>query len=206
MKPNGHVLTALTTFTATALAAVLLLPSGVNAAGSTFVKIQDFKSKSNSGKASVVGNRLLVGDGKGDLTVDGKVTVQGSVTASPPKITPLTLECEVIGSTTDGGAGCVMNVPAGKRFVVQTVSVVIDVNAGLTAGFYFQLNTGGTNAQISVPLIFQKRYAGNTRDTFVASSPSMTLYPDVGGSIGANFQRAGTTSFSGGAVLTGYVE
>jgi hypothetical protein len=200
MRPNGHVVTALATFTATATAAVLLLPTGVNAAGSTFVKIQDFKSKSNSGKASVIGNRLQVGDGSGALTVDG------TVTAKPPGTTPLALTCDV-SVPADSFQGCTMAVPAGRRLVVDTVSLVMDVaNTSGAPGAWVRTKVNGVDREFSIPLVYQRTYGGGTLNTYVAQQPSITLYPDPGTNMLGFVARAGTGTASARYTIVGHLE
>jgi hypothetical protein len=200
MKPRGHVLTALTTFTATALAAVLLLPSGVNAAGSTFVKIQDYKSKSNSGKAKVVANRLQVGDGSGALTVDG------TVTAKAPGTTPLVLTCDV-NVPTDSFQGCTMAVPAGRRFVVDTVSVIVDVanTSGSPAG-WVRTKTNGVDREFYIPLVYQRTYAGGTLLSYVGQQLGITLFPDPGTNMIGFLARSGSGTASGRYTIAGHLE
>lgn len=204
------------TIVAVVLAAALAMPVGVDAAGDTYVKIRDYKDKSSGGKASVVGNRLLVGDGSGPVTVDGSVqvagtvgvagpvTVNGTVTANPPGTTPLVLECSV-GAVGDGGSSCALAVPGGRRFVVETVSVAADVaSSGSRPGAFLIVTTGGVDHESSVPLVYQRTYG--VLDAIVSAQPSMTFYPDPGSTMYGGMSRAGNTQADFRFVVTGHLE
>ena len=207
VKTRSHVTTALATFAVTAIASLMLMPASVDAASATFVKIQDYKNKSKNGQASVVDNRLLVGDGAGPVTVDGSVRIDGpvavtgslSTTASPS--TPETLGCT--GQTIQGFSGCMMRVPDGARMTIETVSASVTLPTDDGATVQLGVTTAGVLRYYQVALA-RTRSAAST-DSYTTANPNLVLHPDPGSlvefEVYATSQRAGLSSW---IAISGY--
>ncbi len=180
--------------------ALFLVPAGVRAASS----LVTIAGPGGVGKAHVAHGKLLVGDGRGPLTIDGHVNVSAGapilVTDAPSK--PITLvEKEQLQPNTVATGGIVYTVPPGKRLVVETASVEFDVPATEHPSSFVGLTRSeGPNAtfRLEVPLVAQGQRTGTS---FWAGTVSARVYVEPGQQVLSSFGRD-ASSGTAGAILS----
>jgi hypothetical protein len=116
---------------------VLLIPAGVHAAG-TLVSIVDGNGTS---KANVDNGKLRIGDGNGALTVDGRIREFG---------TPVHLNYQD-ALDSDGAIHLLYTVPSGKRLVIETVSLNVNLPGATTVRGAF-VSAQGSSLRLFIPL------------------------------------------------------
>jgi hypothetical protein len=194
--------------------AVVAAPVGVWAATGSYVNIRDFSNTGSTGYSRVINNRIvteqcdsavatigssacarivagksLVGDGSGALTVDG------SVQESPS--TPYVGRPQ--GSSDSYYPAGSVSVPAGKRWVIESISIAVQVPSGqplLEA--YVTRVTAGVPSYVYVPMSAQGTYSGNGL-TYYTGALAYRLYADPGTSVGV-------TAFRGTPTGTAYIQ
>lgn len=168
-----------TTMVVALMATVVLLPSAVWAVDVfTNVAITDPVS---GVKAKVDHDRRLnVGDGDGPITVDGTVTAQAP---APFRV----FQTSQIAADDTISEGCLSTVPAGRRLVVESVSVFVFVPEGQAVLAALQLRAPGTDAKVAdyiVPLSSQGAVLGGviSRDR-IAGTEALRAYVEPGESL-----------------------
>ena len=106
----------------------------------------------------------------------GLVSSSGAFAAPPSKGDTATSNktyfvgtCEVSLAYNDNADDCVINFPADKRFVIESVSASLTANAGEQVGAFLTVNTGGTSAKHRIPLsavVFQNAYGDRYESAF----------------------------------------
>jgi hypothetical protein len=109
----------------------------------------------------------------------GRLQVSGAITSVPG--TPSTPFAVTAGSV-EAGAPAVVQVPAGKRLVVETLSLQVEVEPGKQFPAFITYVSGGKEVLLFVPLSFSFADVGADVDTWVATQ-AVRLYPDPGTSI-----------------------
>ena len=176
---------------------VVSLPIGVYAATGQVVNLQDALNKTATGSGRVINQRLitnscdisstsitgasctrisngrtLVGDGTGNLTVDGNVIATPGMPIEPAFLS---------GNAQDNNTSTFINAylhnAAGKRFVGETLQVRADLPTG--QALYecaIQLYTAGDTVIFQVPMDIQSSHGGF--DYYVGTIP-MKVYIDA---------------------------
>lgn len=197
------------------------LPVGVMAATGSVFNLRDYSNTAASGWSRISNNRLVteqcdpattginatscarvlagkmsVGDGSGPLTVDGSV-----------QQAPTTPYAQQLSGSSDGFyPSASVTVPAGKRWVIESVSIEVSVPSGQPVlGATLQVVTGGTLTYQHVPMVVQGTYSGNNY-TYYSGAVPMRLYADASTSVTAEaFKGAGSGSGTISAEVSGYL-
>jgi hypothetical protein len=218
---SGKQIVALVAIVAGAL---VLAPVAVGAATGSFVNITDPVTSSHKARvgaagglwstlidpttksaAKVTSGKLQVGDGSGALTVDGTVragdgsgplTVDGTVDTAPGK--PRQPYVMTLASGEETGS-LSMNlfgtVPAGKTFVIETVSTEISVPKTQQPGkVLLYCETNGTAASHYQQFLYQQTDSSGSYDEFM-STHDVHIYCDAGNSMQGVAIRNATTGY-----------
>ncbi|MDX6274675.1 MAG: hypothetical protein QOJ92_1885 [Frankiales bacterium] len=169
----------------------------VNSAGGLWGTLVDPVSKS---QARVIGGRLSVGDTSGPLTVDGAVD---AVETKPRQPYVMVLASAETTGTSVNNLG---DVPAGKTFVIQTVTAEISVPKGQQPGkLLVYCPTGGTPASHYQQFLYQQTDESGSYDEFMATN-DVHIYCDGGSTIqGVAIRNSGAGYWHLYMTLSGYL-
>jgi hypothetical protein len=178
----------------------LLVPTGVNAAASLF-RLQDADSNV---LAQVDQGKVRVGDGSGNLTIDGNVgiTAQQNVVQLGAR-EPVGLNGSIsLPTNTTGASTFAFAVPLGKVLVVETISAQVRLPDGQRAAVSFTVpGEGGDGTKLLLPLAFEAQLGSIDR---YAATQAVKVYGAPGAQIIVAVNRSSATgdgdftwSFSG---------
>jgi len=183
--------------------AALLVPHVAQAVGQT-VSIVD---GDGSSRVQVDKGKLRVGDGAGRLTVDGSVLVSNDL-ARPVPVQGFgepVFVAKAIPFTGSAGTMNLLSVPKGKLFVIESVSVQLELPQGQTAhAIQIRVSTAQQDADIRLAPTFLSGN-GSMADTYTFSGEYHAYAP-----AGAKVQAMGLRLQSTGqafldASISGYL-
>lgn len=154
----------LTVIVVAVCAAIVLAPVGVFAASKQLVTINDGKHPAR--KATVSKDGALKVSGKVDADVSGQVRAVPGLPGQP--------------FTMSGGSS--YTVPAGKHFVVETISADLDRTGGSVIEGYLHYKSGGQTAEVYLPGTYTYYESSTTYYNF-ALVTGVKLYLDPGSSV-----------------------
>jgi hypothetical protein len=166
------------------------LPATQNVSGN--VNVGNLPATQNVSGSVNVGNLPATQNVSGNVNVGNLPATQnvsGSVTATPGLPgTPFTATFSTIGATAS------VTVPTGKHFVVQTLSVFAEVNAGDKVDAEFSYTTNGTAGTIYFPLTYVYTFSGH--DYYEGTALQVDLYADPTTTVGVHCYSTGSNSLT----------
>ena len=186
---------------------VVSLPVGVYAATGQVVNLQDALNKTATGSGRVINQRLITNScdinstsitGANCTRIAGGRTLTESSPATPYAV-------EINGGTSSGDvASQTATVPAGKTFVVETVSGLVALAAGTPMYLHVRVVTAGHEVSYNLPLAL----GGTSGATIFYNSPltNARLYGDPGSQLYLEAFRNSTSGpFSFQVQLSGHL-
>jgi len=172
-------------------ATVVLTPVGVMASSHTIVSIGDGRHPSQTAAVTKAGAQVVTGAVRltGTSAVKGTVSTKPGLPGTPYSVTVNTLDTNS------------QTVPAGKSFLVTSVSAEVAVDAGANVRA-FVINDANDAELLQVPLVKAGQFS--TADLYNASFATNVIVPS-GMKIAAFGQTSDSSDSNGQVILYGYL-